>query len=113
MRSLFRRNAADSELDTELRFHLERQIAVNVSAGMSQAQARRTAMREFGGVESLKEECRNERRVNWIQDLVQDLRYGLRMLRKSPASRYWLATSRHGGRCASIQWWRCGVNEDS
>ena len=85
MRSLFHRRAADDELDAELRSHIERQIAVNVSAGMSQAEARRAAMREFGSVESLKEECRDARNTNYVHDFVQDLRYGLRMLRKSPA----------------------------
>ena len=85
MRSLFHRRAADDELDAELRSHLERQISANVSAGMSQAEARRVAMREFGGVESLKEECRDARKTNYLHDFVQDLRYGLRMLRKSPA----------------------------
>src|SRR5579863_4299263 len=84
VRSLFHRSAVDIELDEELRSHVERQIAANVSAGMSPAEARRAAMREFGGVEGLKEECRDMRQVNWIQDLLQDLRYGLRMLRKSP-----------------------------
>src|SRR5579872_2442156 len=84
VRSLFRRSAVDIELDEELRSHVERQIAANVSAGMSQAEARRAALREFGGVEGLKEECRDARKVNWLQDLAQDLRYGLRMLRKSP-----------------------------
>ncbi len=84
MRSLFHRRTADGELDTELRFHLERQIAANVSAGMSQAEARRAAMREFGGVEQLKEECRDMRDTNYIHDFLHDLRFGLRMLRKSP-----------------------------
>ena len=84
LRSLFRKSALDSELDTELRFHVERQIAANVSAGMSGAEARRTAMREFGGVEQLKEECRDARHTNYVHDFLQDLRYGLRMLRKSP-----------------------------
>ena len=84
-RSLFHRRAADDELDAELRSHLERQIAANVSGGMSQAEARRAAMREFGSVESLKEECRDMRKTNFIHDFMQDLRYGLRMLRKSPA----------------------------
>ncbi|MGB6821325.1 MAG: ABC transporter permease, partial [Candidatus Acidiferrales bacterium] len=83
-RSLFHRRIADGELDTELGFHLERQIAENISAGMSAAEARLAAMREFGGVEQLKEECRDMRRTNYIHDFGQDFRYGLRMLRKSP-----------------------------
>ncbi|MGB7025527.1 MAG: permease prefix domain 1-containing protein, partial [Candidatus Acidiferrales bacterium] len=82
VRSLFHRRAADEELDEELCSHLERQIAANISAGMSQAEARRAAMREFGSVESLKEECRDARKTNYLHDFVQDLRYGLRMLRK-------------------------------
>ncbi len=84
LRSLFHRRAADGELDAELRFHLERQIVANVSAGMSPAEARRTALREFGGVEELKEECRDMRKTNYIHDLALDLRHGLRILRKSP-----------------------------
>ncbi|HKW87953.1 MAG TPA: ABC transporter permease [Candidatus Acidoferrales bacterium] len=83
-RSLFRRNAADAELDSELRLHIDKQIAANLAAGMSRDEARRHAMLEFGGVEELKEECREMRKINWLQDLMQDVRYGLRMLRKSP-----------------------------
>ncbi|HEV2222336.1 MAG TPA: ABC transporter permease [Candidatus Acidoferrales bacterium] len=83
MRSLFHRRAADEELDAELRSHLERQIAANVSAGMSVAEARRAAMREFGGVEGVKEECRDMRKTNYILDLAQDVRFGLRMLLKN------------------------------
>ncbi|HEV2618090.1 MAG TPA: ABC transporter permease [Candidatus Acidoferrales bacterium] len=83
-RSLFRRSAVDGDLDEELRFHVERQTAVNIAAGMPPAEARREALREFGGVEGLKEECRDMRKINWSQDLAQDLRYGLRMLGKSP-----------------------------
>ena len=84
LRSLFHRRTADGELDSELRFHLEHQIATHISGGMSPADARRAALREFGGVEQLKEECRDMRKTNYIHDLAQDLRYGLRMLRKSP-----------------------------
>src|SRR5579864_3584964 len=84
LRSLINRRAADRDLDVEMRFHLECQIAQNIAAGMPPDEARRQAVIEFGGVEEIKEECRDMRRVNWLQDLLQDLRYGLRMLRKSP-----------------------------
>ena len=84
LRSLFRRRDADSELDSELRFHLDRQITANVAAGMPPDEARRSALREFGGVEELKEECRDMRKVSWLQDFAQDLRYGIRTLSKSP-----------------------------
>lgn len=83
-RSVFHRRAADGELDSELRFHLEQQIAIHISEGMSAADARQTALRELGGIEQLKEECRDMRKTNYIHDFAQDLRYGLRMLRKSP-----------------------------
>ena len=84
LRSVFHRRAIDGELDSELRFHLEHQIAVHISEGKSPAEARRAALRELGGIEQLKEECRDMRKTNYIHDLAQDLRYGLRMLRKSP-----------------------------
>jgi len=84
LRSLFRREQADQELDEELRDHLEQKTAEHVAKGMMAQEAHRAALLEMGGVEKRKEECRDTRRVTWIQDLVQDLRYGLRMLRKSP-----------------------------
>ncbi len=84
VRSLFRRADADAELSDELQFHLQREIEANVAAGMTPVEARRAALVEFGGVARLTEECRDERRVNWIQDLGQDIGYGLRMLRKNP-----------------------------
>ncbi len=83
-RSVVRRERVNRELDEELRFHLERQIAENVAAGMSRQEARDAAMREFGGVEQIREECSDLRKVSWLQDFAQDVRYGLRMLRKSP-----------------------------
>jgi predicted permease len=83
-RSLFRRSVVESELDEEVRFHVERQAAANIAAGMPAEEARRAAMREFGGVEQVKEECREERRVNFFETMVQDVRYGLRTLRKNP-----------------------------
>jgi predicted permease len=83
-RSLFGRTAVDHDLDDELRLHIDRQIEQNVAAGMPPDEARNAALREFGGVDQVREECRDMRKVNWLQDLVQDVRYGLRILRKSP-----------------------------
>jgi predicted permease len=84
LRSLFRRRQADQELDDELRDHIERKTEENIAKGMSAEEARRQAFLEIGGIEKRKEECREARRVCWLQDFAQDLRYGLRMLRKSP-----------------------------
>jgi putative ABC transport system permease protein len=82
-RSLFRKNVVERELDQELRFHLERQIAENLASGMTREEAPRAAMREFGGVEQVKEECRDERRVNLFETVIQDVRYALRTLSKN------------------------------
>src|SRR5438094_3954264 len=82
-RSLWRRPRVEQELDDELRFHLQQQIEENLAAGMSPEEARYAARRSIGGLAQMKEECRDMRRVNWVQDLAQDIRYGLRMLRKN------------------------------
>ena len=84
LRSLFRRAEADRELDDELRDHLERKTEEYVVQGMTQEEARRRARLDLDGVEKVKEECRDARRVSWIQDFLQDLRFGLRVFRKSP-----------------------------
>jgi predicted permease len=84
LRSLFRWAQADQELDDELRDHLERATEEYVAHGMTQEEAHRHARLDLGGIEQTKEKCRDARHVNWIQDVVQDLRYGSRMLRKSP-----------------------------
>src|SRR5262245_15546477 len=84
LRSLFRRSQVEQELDGELRYHLERQIEENITKGMTPEEARYAALRAMGGIEQRKEECRDTRRVRLIEDLMQDLRYGLRTLRKSP-----------------------------
>src|SRR5437016_9739374 len=85
LRSLFRWAQADQDLDDELRDHLERRTEEYFAKGMTQQEARGRARLDLGGVEKVKEECRDARRVNWIQDLILDLRYGLRMLAKSRA----------------------------
>src|SRR5215472_16968129 len=82
LRSLFRRAQADQELGDELRDHLERKTEEYLAQGMTQEEAHRHARLDLGGIEQTKEKCRDARRVNWIQDFVQDLRFGLRMLRK-------------------------------
>src|SRR5262245_53408791 len=84
LRSLFRRAQVERELDEELRYHIERQIEEHVAKGMTAEEARHAALRAMGGVERRKEECRDMRRVRLIEDLMQDVRYGLRTLRKSP-----------------------------
>src|SRR5215472_15085794 len=84
LRSLLRWAQADKELDDELRDHLERKTEEYVAQGMTQEEAQRRARLDLGGIEQTKENCRDARRVNWIQDLIHDLHFGLRMLRKSP-----------------------------
>src|SRR5215813_11926897 len=84
LRSLFRRSKVEEELDEELRYHIERQIDEHVAKGQTSEEARYAALRAMGGVELRKEECRDMRRVRLIEDLMQDVRYGLRTLRKSP-----------------------------
>ena len=84
MRALSRRGKVEGELDEELLFHLEQQVEKYVQRGLSHEEATRRARVEFGGVELAKEECRDARGVGFIESMVQDLRFGLRVLRKSP-----------------------------
>ena len=83
LRALADREALDGELDDELRFHLDQQIARFVDQGMDPAAAHTEALRLFGGVEKVKEECRDERRVSLIDQFVQDVSYAVRTLNKS------------------------------
>jgi putative ABC transport system permease protein len=84
LRSLFRRRRADQDLEEEFRDHLERRAADYVAQGMPPEEARYAARREFGGIEQVKEECRDMRRVNYIENFLQDVGYGLRQLRRNP-----------------------------
>jgi predicted permease len=85
LRALLCRSEAEGELDEELRYHLGRQIEQNVAGGMSPQEARRAAVRDFGGLQQAKENCRDARGVSLVEDLWQDLRFGARMLMKKPA----------------------------
>jgi macrolide transport system ATP-binding/permease protein len=82
--ALFRRRRLEDDLDEELRSHLEMAIELNVRRGMSAADARREALRRFGGVEQTKEMYRDQRGLPIIETAWQDLRFGLRILRRSP-----------------------------
>ncbi len=81
---LRRRAALDRDLDRELQDHLERRTQALVAAGLTPSQARRQARVESGGAEQVKEAVRDVRGTRWAHDLVQDARYGIRSLRKSP-----------------------------
>jgi putative ABC transport system permease protein len=84
IRALLRRDTVESELDDELRFHFDQQVEKFVESGLPVREARRRARLVFGGSDQVKEECREARGVRHLETLVQDLRYSLRMLRKSP-----------------------------
>ncbi|HEX8146727.1 MAG TPA: ABC transporter permease [Pyrinomonadaceae bacterium] len=84
LRALLRKSEMDREMDEEVRFHLEREAEENARRGMTPSEARRAALLTFGGVERVREECREARGVRIIKDLWQDLHYGVRTLRKQP-----------------------------
>jgi putative ABC transport system permease protein len=84
LHSLLRRSRADAELQREIEIHLQQLTREAMAAGMDEAEARQAALRQFGAVERIQEECRDTRRVSWLQDMAQDLRYGWRTLRQAP-----------------------------
>ena len=73
-RALFLKNRLENDMDRELNFHLEMEIEININQ----------ALRSFGGVERIKEECRDVQRARFIENLLQDMRYGARVLIKNP-----------------------------
>jgi predicted permease len=84
VRALLRRGRVERELDDELAFHLDRQIDKHMAAGLPRAEAERRARLDLGGINRVKEECRDARGVTLVEDLAADLRYGARVLRRSP-----------------------------
>ena len=81
---LFRRSRVEQDLAEELRAHLAERADALERSGLAREQAEREARLEFGAVESYKERCREARGLRWPDELMQDLRYALRMARKSP-----------------------------
>ena len=84
LRTLFQRNRVERELEEEFQFYIEQRIELEIARGLSPEEARSVALRAMDGVEQRKEECRDMRRVNYIDDLLRDLRYAGRNLRRSP-----------------------------
>lgn len=84
LRSTLFHRQREREMDVELRFHLEMEMKENLRRGMGEEQARITALRNFGGVEQTREECRDVIGSGWLRALWQDIRYGARIFRRNP-----------------------------
>ena len=83
-RFLTNRAKDEHDLDRELQYHVDRQTEINLGRGMDPQEARRHALLSVGGIEPLKEECRDVRAGRMVEALVQDIRYGIRVLVKNP-----------------------------
>jgi putative ABC transport system permease protein len=81
---LWRRRQLEEQLDKELRFHLDHHASDLIARGLDPEEARRQARIALGGPEQVKEKCRDAGRPRWLEDLLQDLRFGLRVLVKDP-----------------------------
>jgi predicted permease len=84
LRSLFRSRRVDNELERELQEHLQRQIDENIASGMAPDEARLAALRTIGNLTHLKEQCQDERGLNFVDDLRQDLKYAFVTLTRNP-----------------------------
>jgi predicted permease len=85
LRALFKKQELDNQMDDEMRSHIEMQRLANIDDGMDAEEAHYAALRQFGRVESIKETCRDQRGVSWIENLARDVRYGIRSLVKNPS----------------------------
>ena len=84
LRSIFRRERADRELDEEMQFHLDQLIADGIAGGLSPHDARNAALRAMGGLAQRKEEARDMRGTQWLTDFLDDIRYAARSLARAP-----------------------------
>src|SRR5262245_41091582 len=85
LRTILHRARVEQELEEELRFHIEQRIDLEVSKGRSSSDARQIALRAMDGIEQQKEVCRDMRRTRFVDELLQDVRYSFRSMRKTPA----------------------------
>ena len=85
LHSIFRRSREDADLGHEVELHFEQLVKEALASGASESEARIVARHQFGSLETTKEECRDKRRVNLVNDLARDLRYALRMIRAKPS----------------------------
>jgi putative ABC transport system permease protein len=84
LHALFHKQRLDADMNDEMRSHIELRTQANIEAGMNPEEARFAALRQFGWTESIKEDCREQRSVTWLENLAQDIRFGVRQLRKNP-----------------------------
>jgi len=84
LRALFAKRQLDAEMSEEMRAHVELQTQENIEAGMNPKEARFTALRQFGHLDGIKERCREQRTVAWMEGIVRDLRFAIRQLVKTP-----------------------------
>lgn len=90
---LFRKQTVEKQLDAELRFHIGQETRRYMAAGMPIEEARRKAWLDFGGLDQIKEDCRDARPTRWLEDLAQDARYGCRVLAKNPGMTFVVVVS--------------------
>src|ERR1700733_14918596 len=84
IRSFLNEEARNADLEEELRFHIARQVEDNISRGMSVEDATRSAKSEFGSIQEATYECYQARGLSWLQNVLRDLLFSYRLLRKSP-----------------------------
>ena len=84
LKAVVRGSELDGQLDHELQFHLDLEAAKNARQGMAPETARTAALRAFGGVERVREECRDARKTSWAETVARNARYALRLLRRQP-----------------------------